>query len=57
MIQQLYPYDLYYGFEDDDFEGQGMGYDDNYFRIISSMLRINKRRIQSTVDIIWHLPR
>ena len=35
MNQNLDPYELYPGFQCDGFEGQDMGYDDNYFRIVS----------------------
>ena len=35
MTQKIDPYNLYYGFDNDDFEGQGMGYDDNDFRVVS----------------------
>ena len=34
-----------------------MGYNDNYFRMVSEMLQKNKMSIQSTGYIIWHLPR
>ena len=55
MNQQFDPYDLYSGFEDDEFKGQGMWYDDNYLRVVSEMFQRNKRRIQYTGNIIWDL--
>ena len=35
MTQQFDPHELYSGFENDGFEGQGMGYDDNDFMLVS----------------------
>ena len=52
MTQQFDIYDLYYVFEDDGFKFQGIRYGDNYFRVVPAMLQRNKRRIQSTGDII-----
>ena len=34
-----------------------MGYDDNDISMIPEMLQEKNRRINSTGDIIWHLPR
>ena len=55
--QQYDKYDLYPVFEDDYFEVQGIWYEHNYFRVVPEMLHMNNRRVQSTVDSIWYLPR
>ena len=48
MTQKIDPYDLYYVFEYDDFEYQGMRYDDNNFRVVSKMLHRKNRITQYT---------
>ena len=57
MTKTFDKHDLYSWFYYDEFDGQGMGYDNNYFRMVLSMLHMNNSRIQSTGDSIWNLPR